>query len=306
MPRLIATLFIVSVLVMSCGNASEIEPPVPIIPQEASGLTLDPTPVETDSLSRETHVRMVSSLAGQNHTVGELVQLIATDLVGLPYRDHMLDQTNEETLIVSLEEFDCVLFVEVVVALAQAIEVGATDFDMFAANVERLRYRDGLMGDYCSRLHYFSDWLYDNDRRGTIELFTGDLPAATPFDKHINFMTGNRSSYPRLVGNDEAFACIGDMERDLNTRAFYYVPQERITDVYEYLEAGDVIALTTTVGGLDVAHTGFVYKHADGRTGFIHASTTGQVRIENDLASYVQGIRIQNGMMVARPQPVLR
>lgn len=308
MARLIAVLSVVAVLVMSCGNGPEVEPATPH--EETQEIQEAPVIVSaavvSDSLSRQAHARIVSEFAGESYPLGQLIQEIAEDLIGSPYVDYMLDQTEEETLIVNLTEFDCVLFVEVVVALAQALEVGISDFDTFAGNVERLRYREGTMSNYCSRLHYFTDWLYDNDRRGTIHLFTSELSAATPFDKEINFMSGHRESYPRLVGNDEAFMCIGEREQELNTRSFHYIPEARIADVYDDLQAGDIVALTTGIEGLDIAHTGFIYKHADGGTGFIHASTTGQVRLEQDLALYVQGIRNQNGMMVARAQPVFQ
>jgi hypothetical protein len=259
--------------------------------------------VFTDSLTLATHARLIEEMrlpGMRDRSMGETVQLLAERLLGTPYVEHMLDRGDREELVVSLAGFDCVLYVEAVVALARVARTGEERIEAFAQNVEALRYRDGRLLDHCSRLHYFSDWLYDNDRRGNVRIVTDELRAARPFRKEINFMTENRRAYRGLASND-AFTCIRDVQGQLNQRSFSYVPQDRIADVYDDLEHGDIVALTSSVAGLDIAHTGFVFKYPDGRTGLIHASTTGQVRQEPDLARYVQGVRGQTGMMVARP-----
>lgn len=292
------------VVIAACGNS----PDGPAVQQPASGAAEQEdrsSPVtEIDSVTVAKHARIMRMAAEEGlaaRPIGEVIQRVAEELIGVPYIEHMLDQDDSEHLVVSLAGFDCVLFNEAVVALAQAIRARDHDIRTFARNVESLRYRGGEMVDYCSRLHYYSDWLRDNHRRGNVRIITEELVAAEPFDKSIYFMTENRGAYRRL-GDDDAFLCIAETQDRLNEASFMYVPQERIEEVYDQLLPGDVLALTTSVGGLDIAHTGIVYRHADGRVGMIHASTTGQVKIDPDLASYVRGIRIQNGMMVARAQ----
>lgn len=231
---------------------------------------------------------------------GMTVQRLAAHFRGAEYVDGLLDVAEEETLVINLTAFDCVLFVEKVLALAQSVHAGETEYEPFARRVEALRYRDGRLDGYCSRLHYFTDWIRDNDRRGLVEDITAGLSAAEPMRGETVFMTSNRQLYPRLAP-DDTFACVVEAERDLNTASFSYVPQNRIRQVYDQLEAGDVIAVTSGIDGLDIAHTGFVYKHEDGRTGFVHASTSGQVVINQDLQEYVTGNRRQTGIVVARP-----
>ena len=80
------------------------------------------------------------------------------------------------------------------------------------------------------------------------------------------------------------------------------VPQAAIASVASKIRAGDIIATTTNINGPDVTHTGFAYRNADGSLGFIHASTTGAVKITKDLAAYVNGNRRQVGIVVARPR----
>ena len=38
-------------------------------------------------------------------------------------------------------------------------EKGNTTFDDYKAELEKIRYRDGVIDGYASRLHYFCDWI---------------------------------------------------------------------------------------------------------------------------------------------------
>ena len=230
---------------------------------------------------------------------GEIVQWVGEQLIGRPYAAGLLDAPETETLVVDLRQFDCVLYVENVIALAQSIALGETDYEAYADRVEALRYREGTMGGYCSRLHYFTEWIDDNDARGMVDNATLEMGGES-FDKQIEFMSEHRDSYPKLV-SDETYACIVDMEQDLRSVELFYIPQERISEAYALMQPGDVIATATSIGGLDVTHTGFVHQ-TDAGTGFMHASlSSNAVKVSPDLEDYVQGINSQIGVVVARP-----
>ncbi|MDT0632227.1 DUF1460 domain-containing protein [Rubrivirga sp. S365] len=230
---------------------------------------------------------------------GEVVQWVGEQLIGRPYVAGMLDAPPEETLVVDLRAFDCVLYVENTLALARAVALGQDDYADYARHVEAMRYREGQMDGYCSRLHYFSDWIDENERGGRVQNVTAAV-GGEPFDKEVTFMTQNRDAYPKLV-SDETFACVADMEAGLRGVELFYVPQDRIAEAYPLLQAGDVIATATSIGGLDVTHTGFVHQTPE-HTGFMHASlSSDRVKISDDLARYVQGIPSQIGVVVARP-----
>jgi hypothetical protein len=308
MPRSVLLLACCALLIAACGKGSEDAP----AGEQRAAATSVTTPADdqpdafapVDEETRRTHAELMAQAREQNlheRPIGELVQYFGEQLLGKPYVEHMLDQADDEELVISLAGFDCVLYIEVALALAQAVRAQEYDLEAFASRVENVRYRGGERTDYCSRLHYFTDWLYDNDRRGNLRLITADLAAARPFEKRIDFMTEHREAYRQLATDDQMLACIGEVQDELKTRSLTFVPQDRIAEVYDQLEAGDILAFTTTVNGLDAAHTGIVYKYPDGRTGMIHASTTGQVRQERDLATYVRGVRIQNGLMAGRP-----
>jgi len=215
----------------------------------------------------------------------EIMQRVAEYFLGTPYVAGLLDQPPQETLICSLNGFDCVLFVESVLALARGIALQDYSFSGFQRRIEEQRYRGGIMNGYCSRLHYFSDWIADNQKKGIVKDITRQL-GGEPFPKQLNFMTTHRASYPRLQ-SDSLYACIQQMESRLQHLTLYYIPQDRIHTVYDRLQAGDILALTTSVKGLDVAHTAIAYPQPDGSFGLIHASLSGTVKISPDLQQYV-------------------
>src|SRR5690606_17209327 len=123
--------------------------------------------------------------------------------------------------------------------------------------------------------------IYDNDRRGQVDDVTQAV-GGVPFEKTLDFMTGHRDAYARLA-DDATFACIAGVEASMRERDLFYVPQDRIRAAYDRLRPGDVIATATDIEGLDVTHTGFVYKTPEGGTGFIHASLSGEVKVSDDL-----------------------
>lgn len=290
------SLLTLAVLLSACASDSA-EPLDETIPVAS---VTDDTPLPDDStqatFDRIAAFAQASDLEAQ--PMGEVVQAVGLQLLGLPYVEGALDAPDVESLVVDLGGFDCVTFVENTLAIAQAAKAGTPTYDRYVQNLEALRYRDGALDGYCSRLHYFSDWLRDNAARGNIELVSRGF--GQPFDKTITFMSEHRDAYAKLVANDSLLACIEGVEAQLADHGMYYVPQGQIRGIYDQLQAGDIIATTTDIGGLDVTHTGFIFKD-DTRTGFMHASITGEVKVSDDLADYIQGNKVQTGIIVARP-----
>ena len=279
--------------------ASNAEPVVAEAPvaELAAEAVADP-----DAETAATFQRILADAAAQGvaeRPYGEIVQWVGEQLVGVPYVAGMLDAPPTEELVVSLTGFDCVLYIENVLAISRMIALGQTEYANYAAGVRALRYRGGGAPAYCSRLHYFTDWIRDNQARGTLR----DVTAAAggePFDKTLDFMSSHRDAY-RQLADDAAYACVQDMEAGLRGAELVYIPQDRIANAYAALQPGDIIATATSIGGLDVTHTGFVHQTAEA-TGFMHASlSSNAVKVSPDLQAYVQGIRSQVGVIVARP-----
>jgi hypothetical protein len=233
--------------------------------------------------------------------IGEVVARIGTWFVGAPYTPATLEAPGPEGLVVNLREFDCVTYVENMLAMARAIRSGRTSFDDYRATLQTIRYRDGKLNDYPSRLHYFSDWIYDNERKGIVTAQTRELGGVVD-PEPIDFMTQHRASY-RQLADDGQFRQILQQESALAQRTRYMIPESRIEDVAAGIRNGDVIAATSSVKGLDVAHTGLaLWKN--GRLHLMHAPLIGDsVEISEDpLAERVIFIPRQDGIMVARPQ----
>jgi len=97
----------------------------------------------------------------------DLVLFYANELRNAPYVAHTLEG-NQEKLTIEASRFDCTTFVEALYALVKTTLDGNDSWQDYAHNLEDIRYRDGKMVDYASRLHYISDWINDNVRRGNI------------------------------------------------------------------------------------------------------------------------------------------
>lgn len=269
---------------------------------EAASARLVDTPDPDSTTKRLFNNLMAYAQAERLHErpFGEIMQAVGMHFLRTPYVEGLLDKPRKETLVVDLTGFDCVLFVEAVLGLARGIAAEDYSYETFAQHIRNQRYRDGAMNGYCSRLHYFSEWIADNEARGTVRNITQDL-GGERLDKRLTFMSEHRGSYPRMATNDSLFQGIKAMERELRDLQIYHIPQARIHTAYDRLRPGDIIATSTHIKGLDVTHTGLVYADEDGGVGFLHASTSGGVKVSPDLQGYVQNNKVQIGIVVARP-----
>jgi hypothetical protein len=202
-----------------------------------------------------------------------------------------------------------VTFVENAIALARFVRTdGARQLsdragaeDRYESMLVDLRYRSGRLDGYGSRLHYFSEWMSDNVRRGNLVDLAPALDAV-PDPEPIDFMSTHPDAY-RQLADSTTLARITAVEARLIETGRRYVPEERIAAVADRIRDGDVIAATSTVEGLDVAHTGLALW-IDGALHLLHAPLVGEaVEIsELPLAERILRIESQDGIMVARPQ----
>ena len=251
-----------------------------------------------DSQKYQTIIKNAADNNLAKRSMGEIVQQVAQQLLGSQYQAGLLDKSSYETLVVSLQQFDCMLFIETVLAIANNINRKEYGYQAFSKNLENRRYWNGTMNGYCSRLHYFSDWIDDNQRRGNVENITKQLGGVDTIKK-LNFMTTHRSSYPNLVKSDANFKCITSVEASLSDK-FNYIPTKNIEQTYSQLKPGDIVGVATNIAGLDFTHTGLVYRQPNGKIGLIHASPAGKVVIAPDLQTYVSKVDNAIGIVVSR------
>jgi len=259
-----------------------------------------PTPGADKNQQRfEVLIAQAKTINLSRESMSEIIAVLAQKFLGAKYQANLLDKSTDEKLVITLDSFDCIIYVETVLALARQISLNDYKFSTFADNLVNERYLNGEINGYCSRLHYFSDWLEDNQRRRIIDNITGNL-GGIPLTKTLNFMTSNRDKYPQL-SDDNNYQCILTREKQVNQLPKFYIPTQNIKKVYNKIQAGDIIAIATAIPGLDVTHTGLAIRNADGSIGIIHASPGGEVVIAKDLKTYAAKIDQAIGIMVARP-----
>lgn len=251
-----------------------------------------------------TKVETISNL--KKDDFGETIIAVGKTFIGIPYVAKTLEIGETESLVINLQGMDCTTYVENVLAFSLMVEHQKKDFDTYTENLETIRYKDGKLEGYASRLHYFSEWIADNEKKGFLKDMTSEI-GGIESKKEIDFMSTHRDLYPFLK-DQENFKKIQESERFLKTRSLCILPQDQIQANEHLIRTGDIIALTTSIKGLDITHTGFASREADGRIYLLHASTGSRVveLSELPLVDYLKGIKSNTGIMVARPlQPLI-
>jgi len=240
--------------------------------------------------------------------LGTAIARLGETFVGTTYTPGTLEAPGPEHLVIDLHEFDCVTFIENLLALTRFIrEYGVKALAnrpaaeaRYARYLEELRYRNGQLDGYASRLHYFSEWLGDNARRGKLQLLTREL-GGVPDSEPFSFMSTHATAYRQLAEPGVAEQ-IRAMEQRLNAALpRWYIPEDRIAAIAPRIHDGDIIAATSTLPGLDIAHTGIALWQ-NGELHLLHAPLVGKaVEISAvPLAQRILGLKTQDGIMVAR------
>jgi hypothetical protein len=210
-----------------------------------------------------------------------------------------LETRGAERLVINLRELDCVTFVENVVALAWLVTSPGKSFEAFRRMLRKIRYRQGKLQGYTSRLHYFSDWIYDNEKKGIVRDVTRVI-GGRPSRKAVTFMTTYADLYPPLT-NAANFQRLKSIERTISRRSLFFIPKKALKRLEARIDDGDLIAITTNAEGLDILHVGFAAR-VKNRIHLLHASSAeGRVILsQGTLYRYLMESNIRSGIMVAR------
>jgi hypothetical protein len=232
-------------------------------------------------------------------SLSELVAAVGRNFLDAPYEAETLEREGAEELIVNLRAFDCITFVENAVVLAGMIRAGKTGFADFSAALERIRYRGGRCDGYPSRLHYFTDWLRDNGRRGIVRDITPSI-GGRPFRKQFHALTDRREEHPALK-DATAFGRMRIVEAACSRRTQSHIAKADLSRAAEGIADGDIIAITTDEKGLDVSHAGLAV-HVRGQLHLLHASSTAGKVVLSDttLDRYLVSRRTRTGIIVGR------
>ena len=240
--------------------------------------------------------------ANQQKSVPELMIIVAKQMLGTEYVAGTLEKVPEQ-LVVSLTQTDCILFVESCLAMALNAKKGIFHPDSLCATIQSLRYRDGKVDGYASRIHYTSEWIRQGEARGIFREITDVLSGDNLSGQRFSYMSEHSDAYRQLKGNPAEVARIAQMEASLNQHTDYFViPKEAVSKMEHLLKDGDILGFNSTVKGLDIAHVALVYHKENGQVGFIHASQAdGKVVIdEKSIADYVNARKSNNGIRIVR------
>lgn len=193
----------------------------------------------------------------------------ARQFLGKPYVPYTLELfPDNEQLIVNTRELDCTTFVETVTALTLCAQQNRTSFADYCATLQRIRYRRGKIDRYPSRLHYFSDWIDDKPQMNIVaEQQAPNPPFETVQQLKINYMSKHLNSYVSLKRHAEYLQEIAKMEQSLTGRRYRYIPKAKVMDIEamrQTIKDGDIVAITSSKPGLDIAHLGFALWQKDG------------------------------------------
>ncbi|MDR1272922.1 MAG: DUF1460 domain-containing protein [Odoribacteraceae bacterium] len=225
----------------------------------------------------------------------ERVVAIGRFFLRVPYLSGTLDDGGPERLIVNLNEMDCVTFVDNVLALALLDAHDDESATRFLHNLRRLRYRDGKIDGYSSRLHYSTDWLFEMQRQGILRVVEWEGAALLPVNE-VHYLSRHLREDTALIAGMAA------VERAINARETRYLPKGEVKTRTGQLRAGDIVLIATTRDSLDTSHLGIAVE-VDGNIHLLHASSDAREVVISPvpLRNYLQPVRRHAGIIVARP-----
>ena len=231
--------------------------------------------------------------------MSELVIKVAKHFLGTPYVAGTLE-IEPERLTVNTRETDCILFVEMCLAMSLTAKDAEPTFEKYVDNLRRLRYRNGKVDGYASRLHYTSEWIIQGETRGIFHEVSRQCGGSV-LDQKFNFMSNHPASYKQLKDNPKAVAKIRIAEQNLETWDYWYIPKADLPRCIKNIKTGDIIGFNSSTPGLDIAHVAYAYWEGDTLT-FIHASMSDKKVVINKtpLVEYTNGIKGHNGLRVVR------
>lgn len=238
--------------------------------------------------------------------MSERMVKVAKELEGLPYKSYTLEIHNHiESPSVNFEGMDCWTFFESCLCFCRMLETPKTTYHPrdLLRQIEWTRYRNGRCnGNYLDRIHYLAEWYVDNKKRGNIKDLTRSFPN-TRMHNRCQEMTILWKSYRYLKHNPHLRKQMAEHEARLNRMPVYMVPKHKVAGIEKRLQNGDIIGIASANDGGYCSHVGIIIKDAQGRSRFMHASTTyKKIVIDSTISGYLNQFKKHAGILVARPK----
>lgn len=232
-------------------------------------------------------------------TFEQTILKVAKSFLGTPYVAATLELP-KENLVCNLEALDCYTFVENVLAISNTLYSNKIDEANYQNYVKLLRYRNGKIAGYSSRIHYFTEWAEQAEQNKYLNNVCKEYGSLFP--KKVNFMSTHRKLYPAFATDNWVWSQIQKMETSLESKPIYHISRGQFLANQKLVKDGDIIAFTSSVEGLDVNHEGFAIWD-NGKLKLLHASLEKKKVIISSETIYEYLVRIGKhaGVMILRP-----
>ena len=220
---------------------------------------------------------------------GNDVLFYARQFKGIPYVAATLEKHDPEQLVVNLSQLDCTTLVETTLALAMTQRQGKSNFTDYCNNLMHIRYWDGMMNGYLSRLHYFSWWMHNNIDKGIVELVNDKKHFTSVINVQNHYMSQHPDKYKYLKLHPEWVDSIATLEEKYNGPDGRYLPQAKTLlskDELSSIHDGDIVAIVTKKDGIDYSHLGFAVWGKDKKLHLLNASSIHHKVVEEPKTLY--------------------
>src|SRR6266403_4862921 len=114
------------------------------------------------------------------------IATLSRNFIGQPYKPNPLigSADTAEVFTASFDGFDCVTYIETVLALARASNVND-----FTDSLRKIRYDRGRI-QWERRNHYMTQWIRNNVREGRIKLVSMPAVPTTSKERVLNIVPG--------------------------------------------------------------------------------------------------------------------
>jgi hypothetical protein len=224
-------------------------------------------------LSRR-RVQQVLTEAKHNRSTVSRIESFSRHFLGYPYKPFPLigSAGTPEVLVAALDGFDCVTYMETVLALARS-----TTVDGFIRWLRKIRYERGRV-EWKRRNHYMMVWMRNNLRDGTVRRIAASTVATIRRERVLNALPG----LPARPGSIRS------------------VPKNALPRLARFLRTGDLIFFASTRKNLDFFHAGVIVRDGE-RLLMRHASRSQGGVVEQELDDFLKANRMA-GVVVVRPR----
>lgn len=247
----------------------------------------------------------------RNLPLSERTIRVAREMVGTPYVNYTLEVDDRiESPVVNLKGMDCWTYYENALGLARMLRYKPGPYkpaDLLQM-VEIERYRSGVCtGNYLSRMHHLEEVFSDNQRRGYATNITSRIPGAVKIQREIREMTVQWKNYRYLRANPSLIEPMGRIEAQVSRLPVYHVPRSKVRAAENYLQNGDICAITTHEPGGYTSHVGLIVR-LNNRAYFTHATSDHDkgrmVIIDRPITEYLNSGAKHAGIIICRPNDV--